>query len=797
MALITATAPTAAPTAGPARSAFAQHRDGAAALAAWRDYLQGSPDFIDLPWDRPWRPGPADGVPASVRVPVRPDAVRALGRLDPDVRAGWLLALALFAHRFTGQQRIPVAVCAEPPASCCVLAAPITAPARRAVRTVAAELARVDQLPPIGRAAFSALLRRGRPVEGASPFNLGLVLGEAAADLAPVADVVLYAPDDPGLPVRLGYPRHLLDADSARRLAEHLARTISALAQQPDEGPAGLDLLPAVETRPSPLPRVPGPGVSLPDRVGEIARKTPDAVAVCHRGEETSYAALDAAADRLAYLLTAYGVRAGDRVALLLERSAWYVTAELAVLRTGAVAVPLDPADDDAWIRYMVADAAPALVVSDSGLSGRLPRADDPERRLLLVDRLGDGPDRGPFQGPELGPDDPSHVYYTSGSTGRPHAVAALHAAVIGLADWAPGAYGMDAGSTVAWASAPGFAISRLEWMPALALGARIEIADTADTAGPERLRDWLVRRRVTHALLTTSLAEGVWSLDWDRPADLRLLLAVGEPVRRPVPAGLPFTVALSYGSTEAAVVTSTYDAAQDANTLTVGAQAGTDPRPDAVGRPIPGMRVEILDEAGRPVPVGAVGRVHVAGFGVADLDAAHDKTLVPTGDLGRIWPDGSVDVLGREADRGWINGRSVHTKAVERALLTVPGVREAAVLVRRPAVGRSGSVLAAYVVPAPGVAWSPHALLRGVAELLPVHARPAVWIPVDALPRLANGKLDRLTLGGLGASRALLRAIGPVGAEAAAGEGEPEPAAVTTGGGDAWRAWCSPTDWS
>lgn len=795
MALITATAPTAAPPAGPARTAFADHRDDAAALAAWRDYLHGSPGFIDLPWDRPWRPGPSDGVPGSVRVPVRPGAVRALAALDPDGRAGWLLALALFAHRFTGQHRIPVAMCAEPPASCCVLAAP-AASARAAVRTVAAELARADELPPIGRAAFSALLRRGRPVEGASPFNLGLVLGEAATDLAPIADVVLYAPADSARPVRLGYPRHLLDPDSARRLAAHLGRTISALAQQPDAEPSALDLMSDVEPLPVVAPAVPGRGTSLPERVREIARQTPEAIALCHRGVETGYAALDEAADRLAHLLAGYGVRAGDRVALLLERSAWYVTAELAVLRMGAVAVPLDPSDDDAWIHYMVRDAAPPIVVSDSGLSGRLSRADDPDRRVVLMDRLGEDPGRGPFDGPELRSEDPSHLYYTSGSTGRPHAVAGRHAAVAGLADWAPGAYGMTAHSTVAWASAPGFAISRLEWMPALGLGARIEIADAADTAGPERLRDWLVRRRVTHALLTTSLAEGVWSLDWERPAHLRLLLAVGEPVRRPVPAGLPFTVALSYGSTEAAVVTSTYDAGQGVNTLTVGAQAGTDPRPDAVGRPIPGMRVEVLDEAGRPVPLGAVGRVHVSGFGVAaGLPTTDDSTLVPTGDLGRIWPDGSVDVLGRETDRGWIDGRCVHTKAVERALLTVPGVREAAVQVRRPAVGRSGAVVAAYVVPAPNFAWSPHALLRGVAELLPVHARPSVWIPVDALPRLANGKLDRVRLGGLGASRALLRAGGPIDPREEEGAEKPEPAG--TAAGDGWRAWCGPTDWS
>ncbi|MEV0578308.1 AMP-binding protein [Streptomyces sp. NPDC050392] len=732
----------------------------AARSAPARDaHLTDLPGYIDLPWDRPWTT--ASGRDRDVvRVPVDA-AVPARAAHGDDPRAAWLSVLALFVRRFSGQPRFPVVVtAADGRISCAAVTMPVGGSFREAATEAARRLRTADSAAPATPAWLSGRLRAGAAADGARPFSVALVLEPMAGEGATAgadADLTLRIRADGG--VRLDYATALVDRSTAERFADHLAAIAEAAGSRPDHAVEDSDLLPERErmqllarlTQPAPDPAGP---VSVSARVAAVAARTPQAPALSQNGRVLTYRRLNEAVDRLAHRLARQGVGPGVRAAVFLERSPAYVVAELAVLRTGGVCVCLDPADSDAWIHTMLAEAGPAAVVTHGGLALRLPRAVRDRPRLIVTAEADDtAAEPGPaFPEPPADAATPSHFSYTSGSTGFPRGVETRHGAIAHLMDWAPKAFALTPDSTVSWASSPGFAISRIEWMPALAAGARLEIADRRATTGPERLHDWLSDRNVSHALLTTSTAERLWSLERSAPAGLRLLLSVGEPLRQPPPPGLPYQVALSYGSTEAAVVTCSHDARRGPSAEPAG--------PFAVGRPIDGVQVLLLDEADRPVPPGVVGRVHVSGPGAEGVARRAGGVLpvlegltatapmLPTGDLARALPDGSLEVLGRQEDHAWVGGRSVHTKAVERALCGLAGVRDAAVLARESG-GRT--VLAAYVVPAGNRPFSPHRLLAELVAVLPTPARPQIWVPLDVLPRLAGGKLDRQKLAALG----------------------------------------------
>jgi non-ribosomal peptide synthetase component F len=433
------------------------------------------------------------------------------------------------------------------------------------------------------------------------------------------------------------------------------------------------------------------------------------------------------------------------------------------VLRAGAVAVPLDPADNDDWTAYMVCDSVPAAFVTDEGLAGRLRCASS------IVDENGRPPaivhlDSHAEQIAAHTTDDPgiaddpdglSHIVYTSGSTGLPNGARVTHRTLVNVMNWMPAAYGIIEESHGTWLSAPGFAIGRMEWMPFLAVGARLHIADAITAGSPERSRDWLLAKGVTHTLLITSFARQVCTLPWPANTALRHMIVLGEPVRRWPAIGLPFEVSISYGATEAAVVTSSYDATTGVRETseTVTPEKFATQRP-SVGRPIANARVYLLDGHRAPVPVGAVGEIHLAGAGVCagylnlpteteetfvphTLDTESDERLFRTGDLGRWRPDGTLEVIGRRDAVTRVRGMLVEVGEVEAKIWSLPGVHEVAVIAQG---GTADGRLIGYVVATGDM----DGLLDQLRSLLPAHQVPSVLVRMDQLPRLTNGKLDR-----------------------------------------------------
>ena len=339
--------------------------------------------------------------------------------------------------------------------------------------------------------------------------------------------------------------------------------------------------------------------MSVPVLFAAQVARTPEAVALTFGDLSMTYRELDEAANRLAHLLSGYGVGPGACVALLLERSAQAIVAMLAVLKTGAAYLPIDPALPAARIGFMLADAAPIAAVTTTGLAERLDGCD-----LLVIDvedaRIPSYPGTG-LPGPA--PDDIAHLIYTSGTTGVPKGVAVTHHNVTQLFD------SLDAGLELApgqvWTQCHSYAFDFSVWeiWGALLHGGRLVVVPEEVARSPEDLHALLVTEEVS-VLTQTPSAVGVLSPEGLGSA----ALVIGaeacpvEVVDRWAPGRVMINV---YGPTETTMWAS--------KSAPLKAGSGAPP----IGSPVSGAALFVLDGWLRAVPVGVVGELYVAGAGV------------------------------------------------------------------------------------------------------------------------------------------------------------------------------------
>jgi len=489
--------------------------------------------------------------------------------------------------------------------------------------------------------------------------------------------------------------------------------------------------------------------------------ETPDAVALVVGDEQCSYAQLETRANRLAYRLLALGVKPDDRIALCLDRSVELVVSILAVLKAGAAYVPLDPAYPAERLAFMLADSAPAALLTNARIATALPAA--PDGCVVLhadapaAETLGVLP-----PAIEAGPQHLAYVIYTSGSTGVPKGVAMSRGALSNLLAWQR-ATGLDApgASCTLQFSALGFDVACQEILSTLGSGDALVLVDEAERQDPLALLQQVRRHGVQRLFLPFVALQALADVA-SRSSDalpLRHVVTAGEQLRvtpalRALFRRLPQArLHNHYGPTETHVVTHlTLDADPDAwETL------------PTIGRPIDGAAIHLLDRHGGLVPVGAVGEIHVGGVALArgylhrdDLtaerfvddpftDAQPRARLYRTGDLGCWRDDGTIEFLGRRDFQLKVRGFRVEPGEVEAALAACDGVQDAAVAARHDASGQAR--LVAYVVPRPGIELAPAALRASLAARLPEHMIPTAWSLLAALPLSPNGKLDRRAL--------------------------------------------------
>ncbi|MFF8771916.1 amino acid adenylation domain-containing protein [Kitasatospora sp. NPDC015120] len=587
---------------------------------------------------------------------------------------------------------------------------------------------------------FAGLPADVEPVGGyAAKFDLSIGMGESFdADGTPA-----------GLECAIDYATDLFDRETVEAIAARFGRLLAAVAARPEQPIGRADLLGEGERAALLAPAVPLPAdvPLLPAAFAAQAARTPDATALVFGDLRLDYAELDARADHLAARLRAAGAGPDTVVALALPRSAETVVALLAVLKSGAASLPLDPEYPAERTAAMLADAAPALAVTGAGwpLPGLLTG--------LTTLPVHSGEPAAPAPAPAAGPD-PAHaayVIYTSGSTGRPKGVVVTHGSIAALL----------AHHRAETFAGPGRAHGRLRaaltaslcfdasWDSLLWMIAGHEL----HLIGDDLRRDAaaLVRHVRTARIDTLGITPGyagqlVAEGLLDGEAAPRLLLLGGEAVGQDLWDRLraaPCTEARNlYGPTEATVDTLTHPF------------AATE-RP-SLGRAVLGTRAYVLDEHLAPVPPGVPGELYLSGRSLArgylgrpaltaERFVADPFTpgarMYRTGDLVRRTRDGGLDHLGRTDHQVKIRGFRIEPGEIEHALTRHPHVRAATVTAREDGAG--GPRLVAYVVPEGATAPEAAELRAFVAESLPGHMVPAAVVALDAFPLTGSGKVD------------------------------------------------------
>jgi amino acid adenylation domain-containing protein len=478
----------------------------------------------------------------------------------------------------------------------------------------------------------------------------------------------------------------------------------------------------------------------------------PSAPAVVAGGKTFTYLQLLDHVNRLANYLQRRGVRPGDLVGVCLKRTADMVAAMLAVSRTGAAYVPLDPGYPRDRLAFMLNDTQAKLVLSQRALLDRIPAGSVVNLDLLDAE-LATCPTTQPeHRGTS---DDVAYVIYTSGSTGKPKGVVVRHRAAVNTVDWVNQTFQVGPQDKLLFVTSLAFDLSVYDVFGVLGAGGCLRIADEHEMLDPAALVDILRKEGIT---MWDSAPAGLQRLapffsHGQSSPHLRLVLLSGDwiPVTLPDVTKKAFpkanVIALG-GATEASIWSNWYRVEK------------VDPSWSSIpyGKPIRNARYHVLDPNREPVPVGTAGELYIGGLCLADgylnrpeLTAERfvpdpfrpGERLYRTGDLARYFEDGNLEFLGRVDHQVKVRGYRVELGEIEAALARLPAVREAVV---KPFHDEGDGIsLAAYVVRRQAI--ESGAIAQHLREELPGYMVPAAFVFLDALPLTPNGKVDRASL--------------------------------------------------
>ncbi len=570
-----------------------------------------------------------------------------------------------------------------------------------------------------------------------------------------------------GLGISVEYRTDLFERATVERMLGHYQALLAAVAAEPMRRITELPLLPAAE-RQQLLGDWAGPTTayareaSIVDLFQRVAARSPDTIAVAGNTTRLSYRELDERANRIANHLRRIGAGPGTFVALCLERSPQLPVALLAILKTGAAYVSLDPAYPAARLGFMIDDSRPVAVLTldhlqpllAAALAAHPSAADRPAIVTLDGQRDAIARESAAAPGVAIAPTATAYVCYTSGSTGKPKGVCVPHRGVVRLVDGTDYVhFGPD---EVVLEFAPvAFDASTFEVWGPLLNGGRVAVFPPGLPSLAE-LGEFIRTQGVTTAFITTGLFHQMIDEQPESLAGLRQLITGGEVLspthavraRQRLPQVRLFN---AYGPTEN-------------TTFTTMHPMTADPAPGSsvpIGRPIANSKVYVLDALRQPVPIGVPGELYTGGDGLAtgylrrpDLDAERflpdpfsaepGSRLYRTGDLVRWLADGSLEFLGRADRQVKLRGFRLELGEIEAVLAQHPSVSRAAVL---HDMSPAGARLVGYVAGRDSGQPDPVELRRYLQQQLPDYMVPAVLVPVAEIPLNANGKIDRAAL--------------------------------------------------
>jgi amino acid adenylation domain-containing protein/non-ribosomal peptide synthase protein (TIGR01720 family) len=563
-----------------------------------------------------------------------------------------------------------------------------------------------------------------------------------------------------GLNGSFEYNTDLFDGSTIDRVCAHFETLLEAVVADPQCRISDLPLL-SEEAEHQLLVGWNDTDVVLPEsplihrRFEAQAVAVPDAIAAIFEDRQLTYRELNARANQLARCLRTSGVGPDVLVGIFMERSLEMVVGMLAVLKAGGAYVPLDPGYPADRLRFMLDDSRAAVVLTEERLCPQLP-----ETPAVVLSVDAEWPSLSQFGNQNASTDvslgSLAYVIYTSGSTGRPKGAMLNHGAIANHMNWMCRDFPLGPGDAVLQKTPISFDASVWEFYAPLLAGARLVLARPGGQQDAAYLNDAIGRYGVTTLQVVPSLLRILLDQpDFDRGGCLKRLFCGGEALtpdlRERFIASVDAELHNLYGPTETCIESIAWRCDLDNSRPTV-----------PIGRPIDNSRVYLLDDAGRPTPIGVPGEVHIAGLGVGrgyvnrpdqtaeryiplPLAGQSGARIYRTGDLARYQPDGTIEYLGRRDHQIKIRGYRIELSEIESVLGQHEDVQQAVVLAREDSPGAKR--LVAYLTIGRESMPSIHDLRDHLRASLPDYMVPAVFVTLDQFPLTPNGKVDRRAL--------------------------------------------------
>jgi amino acid adenylation domain-containing protein len=588
---------------------------------------------------------------------------------------------------------------------------------------------------------------------------------------AATLDLVMLIIETTGsLSASIRFNTDLFDAATIARMAGHFQALLESVIRDPVAAIGDLEILTGAE-RQQLLVEFNDTKTDYPkdkclhQLFEEQVQRTPDSVAVVFEGQQLTYAQLNARANQLAHHLQTLGVGPEVPVAICLEHCPEMVVGVLGILKAGGAYLPLDPAYPKERLAFMLQDAHAPVVLTRNHWLESLP---DYGGRVVCLDSGWEAIARESEKNPVSGATARSlaYVIYTSGSTGQPKGVMCEHGGLVNYLCWVSKGPLGDPELCLPLTTKLTFDMCLKQLFPPLLRGGAVWILPEEVLAEPAKLLSALAARPKVGLncvpSLWTAILHAIQSGQASPPGEgLVYLFFGGEPltkelVTRTLSALPHLQIWNIYGPTEA---TANASAAR----IIPGGEV-------TIGRPTANTQIYILNAFLHPVPIGVQGELYIGGAGVArgylnrpeltaekfipdPFSAAPGARMYKTGDLARYRPDGNIEFLGRADHQVKVRGFRIELGEIEAVLGQHPAVREAVVLAREDAPGdpsaslRTEKRLVAYVVAERELLPTTTDLRSFLKEKLPEYMVPAVFVLLEALPLMPNGKIDRRAL--------------------------------------------------